>query len=204
MMTQHCPETPKVQDWLDGALAPAEAASFEAHVAGCELCAAEAAGYRVLYSELRALPLLDPRPELFHRIMDAVLPHRTPQWVRIVGWTYAGSIAASLAVIASAMFVPGPNAWLRGVIAAGTRALTDTGTFVVRSMGTGFARAGEVFAGEAGIGRTIKLLWSALAHPEVLVTLLAAVSVCAALIWWMRPRERRATGEMPNVGLLGL
>jgi hypothetical protein len=61
-----------------------------------------------------------------------------------------------------------------------------------------------VFAGDAGVGRTIKLLWGALAHPEVLVTLLAAVSVCAALIWWMRPRERRATGEMPHVGLPGL
>lgn len=203
-MTQHCPETPRVQDWLDGELAPAEAASFEVHVAGCEECAAEAAAYRVLYTELRALPLLDPRPELFQRVMDAVLPHRTPQWVKVVGWAYASAIAASLAIIASAFVLPGPNLWLRGVIAAGTRALTDTSTFVVRSVGTGFARAGEVVAGEAGVGRTIKLLWGALAHPEVLVTLLAAVSVCAALIWWMRPRERRATGEMPHVGLLGL
>jgi hypothetical protein len=204
MLTTHCPETPKVQDWLDGELAPEQAASFEAHVAGCEICAAEVAGYRALYSELRALPLLDPRPELFQRIIDEVLPHRTPRWVKVIGWAYAGAIAASLAVIASAFVLPGPSAWLRGVIAAGTRALTDTGTFVVRSVGTGFARSGEVLAGEAGIGRTIKLLWSALAHPEVFVTLLAAVSVCAALIWWMRPRERRATGEMPHVGLLHL
>ena len=34
----HCPENPNVQDWLDGELAPAEAARFEAHLAGCEGC----------------------------------------------------------------------------------------------------------------------------------------------------------------------
>jgi hypothetical protein len=200
----HCPETLKIQDWLDGELAPDEAASFAAHVASCAECESEATAYRVVFSELRAIPLLDPRPELFHRIMDEVLPHRTPRWVRVLGWTYAGAIAASLAVIGSAFVLPGPNAWLRGVIVGGTRALTDTGTFVVRSVGTGFARVGEVFAGEAGVGRLVKVLWGALAHPAVFLTLLAAVGVCAALLWWMRPREARETGEMPHVGLLGL
>lgn len=203
-MSQRCRETPKVQDWLDGELAPDEAARFAAHVATCAECDAEATAYRVVWSELRALPLLDPRPELFHRIMDEVLPHRTPRWVKVLGWTYAGGIAASLAVIASAFFVPGPNAWARGVIAAGMRALTDTGTFVIRSVGHGFANVGETFSADGGIGRMLRLFGSALSHPEVFLTLLAAVGVCAALFWWMRPRERRAPGEIPHVGLLGL
>lgn len=199
-----CPETLKVQDWLDGELAPDEAARFATHVATCVACESEAAAYRIVFSELRSVPLLDPRPELFHRIMDEVLPHQAPRWVKIVGWTYAGAIAASLAVIGSAFVLPGPNAWLRGVIVAGTRALTDTGTFVVRSFGTGFARMGEVLAGEDGAGRMLKLLGGALAHPAVFFTLIAAVGVCAALFWWMRPRDARATREMPHVGLLGL
>ncbi len=200
----HCPDTLRVQDWLDGELPHDDAARFEAHLATCAECQAEAAAYRVVWSELRALPLLDPRPELFARIMDEVLPNRTPRWVKVVGWAYAGTIAASLGLIASAFVLPGPSAWLRGVIAAGTRALTDTGTFVVRSMSDGLARLGEVLTGSGGLGRLLKLMWGALAHPAVFLTLLAAVFVCAAVLWWMRPREARETEEIPHVGLLGL
>ena len=200
----HCPETIKLQDWLDGELASDEAARLESHVAGCPECEAEATAYRVVFSELRALPLLDPRPELYDRIVEAVLPHRTPRWVRILGWTYAGAFAGSLGLIASAFVLPGPGAWGRGVIAAGLRSLTDTGMFVLRSMSDGFARLGELLAGGGGLGRMLKLMWGALAHPAVFLTLLAAVGVCAAVLWWMRPRERRATGEIPHVGLLGL
>jgi len=41
-------------------------------------------------------------------------------------------------------------------------------------------------------------------HPAILLTVLAAVAVCAGLLLWMRPREERETGEIPHVGLLGL
>lgn len=199
-----CSETLKVQDWLDGELGPDEAARFEAHLAGCPECEAEATAYRVVISELRAVPLLDPRPELFDRIMESVLPHRPPRWVRVLGLGYAGALAASLVAIGSAFVLPGPSAWVRGIIAAGTRALTETGTFVLRSLGDGLARLGETLAGGGATGRYLKLLGGALSHPAVWLTLLAAVGVCAALFWWMRPRERRATGELPHVGLLGL
>ncbi len=200
----HCPETLRVQDWLDGELAPDQATRFAAHLTGCRECEAEAAAYRVVFSELRAVPLLDPRPELFDRIMDSVLPHQAPRWVKVLGWTYAGAFAASLGLIASAFVLPAPSAWLRGVIAAGMRSLTDTGTFVVRSLSDGLARFGEFLAGGGGMSRLWKLLWGALAHPAVFLTLLAALGVCAAVLWWMRPRERRATGEIPHVGMLGL
>jgi hypothetical protein len=199
-----CPETIKVQDWLDGELAPAEAARFEAHLVTCGECESEAATYRVVFSELRAVPLLDPRPELFDRIMDEVLPHRTPRWVKVLGWGYAATFAASIAAIGSAFVLPGPGAWGRGIIAAGLRSLTETGTFVLRSTSDGLARFGEALAGTSGAGRMLKLLWGALSHPAVFLTLLAALGVCAAVLWWMRPRERRANGEIPHVGLLGL
>jgi len=199
-----CPHMPEVQDWLDGTLTPEAAARFEAHLAGCAECEAEAAAYRVVFSELRALLLLDPRPELFERIMEQVLPTRAPRWVRIVGWSYAGAFAASIAAIGSACVLPVPNAWLRGVIAAATRSLTDTSTFVLGSLGSGFARLGEALSGGSSAGRMWKLLWGALAHPEVMLTVLAAVAVCAGVLWWMRPRDERETGEIPHVGLLGL
>jgi anti-sigma factor RsiW len=199
-----CPEIPCVQDWLDGTLEPDAAARFEAHMAGCAECEAEAAAYRVVFAELRALPLLDPRPELFQRIMHEVLPHRAPHWVRVVGWAYAGAFTASVAAIGSAFVLPGPSAWLHGVIATATHSLTGTSTFVLRSLSDGLARAGETFAGTGSAGRTLKLLWGALANPAVLVTVVAAVVVCAGLLWWMRPRERSEHEEMPHVGLLGL
>jgi anti-sigma factor RsiW len=199
-----CPETLKVQDFLDGELAAAEAARFAAHLAGCRECEAEVAAYRVVFNELRSVPLLDPRPELFERIMDQVLPHRMPRWVKVLGWAYGGAFAASLAAIGSAFVLPGPSAWLHGVIAAGLRSLTSTGSFVLRTLSDGLARTGEALMGGGSVGRMFRLLGSAFAHPTVLLTVIAALGVCAAVLWWMRPRERRATGEIPHVGMLGL
>src|SRR5881394_3245852 len=194
-----CHGTRNVQDWLDGTLEPGAAARFEAHLAGCAECETEAAAFRVVFAELRALPLLDPRPELFQRIMDEVLPHRAQRWVRVLGWTYAGAFATSVAAIGSAFVLPGPNAWLRGVIATATRSLTGTGTFVLRSLSDGLARAGETVTGAGSAGRMLKLVWGALAQPAVMVTIVAAIAVCAGLLWWMRPRERREPGEISHV-----
>ncbi len=199
-----CPETLKVQDFLDGELAPAEATLFAAHLSGCRECEAELAAFRVVFSELRAVPLLDPRPELFERIMEQVLPHRVPRWVKLLGWAYGGAFAASLAAIGAAFVLPAPSAWLHGVIAAGLRSLTSTGSFVLRTLSDGLARSGEALAGGGSAGRLLRLLGGALAHPAVLLTLIAALSVCAGVLWWMRPRERRANEEIPHVGLLGL
>jgi len=199
-----CPETINVQDWLDGTLEPEAAARFEAHLAGCAECEAEVAAFRVVFAELRSLPLLDPRPELFQRIMAEVLPHRAPHWARVLGWAYAGALTASVVAIGSAFVWSTPKAWLRGVIAAATRSLTETGTFVARSLSDGLARVGETAAGEGSGGRLIKLVWGALTHPAILLTIVAAIAVCAGLLWWMRPRERRETGEISHVGLLGL
>lgn len=201
---KHCPETLNAQDWLDGELAPEAAARFAVHLAGCRECEAEVAAYRVVFSELRSVPLLDPRPELFERIMEQVLPHRMPRWVRVLGWAYCGAFAASLGAIGSAFVLPAPSAWVHGVIAAGLRSLTSTGTFVLRTLSDGLARTGETLAGGGSAERLMKLLGRMLAHPAVLITLFAAVAVCAGVLWWMRPRERSRSGEVPHVGMLGL
>ena len=78
------------------------------------------------------------------------------------------------------------------------------GSFVLRTLSDGLARTGVALAGGGSAGRLLRLLGSVLAHPAVLITVLAALAVCGALLWWMHPRERRATGEMPDVGLLVL
>ncbi|MEQ1833667.1 MAG: zf-HC2 domain-containing protein [Candidatus Eisenbacteria bacterium] len=200
----HCPETLKVQDWLDGELAPEEAARFAAHMAGCPECETEAAVFKVVFHELRHVPELEPPPALFGRIMDQVLPHRVPRWVRVLGYAYAGAFAASLVAIGSAFFLPGPSTWLHGIIAAGMRSLTGTGTFVLRSLSDGVAHMGDSFAGGGSVARMSKVAFGILSQPAVLMVLGAALVVCAAVLWWMRPRERRTSGELPHVGLLGL
>lgn len=200
----HCPETLKVQDWLDGELAPEAAACFEAHLAGCPECESEAAVFKVVFHELRHVPELEPPPALFGRIMDQVLPHRAPRWVRVLGWAYGGAFAASLAAIGSAFFLPGPSTWLHGIIAAGMRSLTDTGTFVLRTLSESVAHMGEALAGGGSAGRMLKVMWGILSQPAVVIILGAALVVCATVLWWMRPRERRTSGELPHVGLLGL
>jgi len=124
--------------------------------------------------------------------------------VHALGWAYAGALTASVLAIGSAWVLPAPNAWLHGVIAAATRSITGTGTFVLRSLTDGLARVGETFAGTGSEARMLKLMWGALSHPAILVTIVAAIAVCAGLLWWMRPRERRDSGEIPHVGLLGL
>jgi anti-sigma factor RsiW len=201
---KRCLESHKVQDFLDGELAAEESARFEAHLAGCAECEAELAAFRVVFSELRSVPLLDPRPELFERIMEQVLPHRMPRWVRVLGWAYAGAFVASLAAIGSAFVLPGPSEWLPGVLAAGLRSLTSTGSFVARTLSEGLARTGAALAGGGSAGHLLRLLGGALSRPAVLLTVIAALFVCAAVLWWMRPRERSAAGEIPHVGMLGL
>lgn len=200
----HCPETLKVQDWLDGELAPEQAAAFEAHMPGCSECETEAAVFRVVFHELRNVPELEPPPALFGRIMDQVLPHRVPRWVRVLGWAYAGAFAASLTAIGSAFVLPGPSTWLHGIIAAGMRSLTNTGTFVVRTLSDGVAHMGDSLTGGGSAARMFKVMFGILSQPAVLLVLGAALGVCAAVLWWMRPRERRTSGELPHVGLLGL
>ena len=142
--------------------------------------------------------------------MDSVLPDplsrvpRLPRWVRVLGWTYAGAFAASLLAIASAFVLPGPSAWLHGVIAAGMRSLTSTTTFVLRTLSDGLAKTGGALAGGGSAGRLVRVLGGALAHPAVLLTITAALVVCALVIGWMRSHGERETGGVPNVGLLGI
>jgi hypothetical protein len=199
-----CPESAHVQDWLDGALASADSARFEAHLAGCEACADEVAAFRTVFAELDALPLLDPRPELYDRIVAEVLPHRAPPWVRFVVGVYAGALVACLGILVGALLRPGPGNWVQALLAAGVRAVADTSMFVIGSVGEGLARTVGFLAGEGLLALMLRVLVSTFGQPLVLLLVLAATLVCAAVLWWMRPRERDAHPEVTRVGLLAL
>jgi anti-sigma factor RsiW len=60
-----------VTAYLDGALAPAEAARFEAHIDDCPECQAYVAQFARTVNALGALPPEEPDPETLERLLDA-------------------------------------------------------------------------------------------------------------------------------------
>ena len=192
-----CPDTSELQDWLDGQLSPGESARLEAHVASCVACAAEVDAYRAVFAGLDTLPLLEPSPELHARILDAVLPHRVPRWVRIAGGLYVGSLVASAAAIVVALLLPGPSDWIHGVFASGMSAFARGGVFLMRSVTETLAQAGVAV-------RWFRLIGDVLMQPALFLAVTAAIATCAALLGWLRPREARDAREVTHVGLLGL
>ena len=201
-----CPETIRVQEYLDGELPPAERDAFRAHLAGCDECAAEVALYRVVFQRLSSLALLEPSSALADRVLEEVLPARPGRWVRMLGWAYAGLVGASLAALGAAIALPTPRAWTYRLAAEATRSLVGSFVFVLKAANATALRLLDGFSG--GMSGRTAALWHAvatpLAQPLVVFTLWSALLTCAVVLWWMRPRERRAIRGSDHVGLLGL
>lgn len=202
-----------LQDLLDGELAPAERLTAEAHLATCEACAAELAVFRRVFGGLEALPTWDPGPAFTDRVMAAVLPELPvaavrPAWWGRLAWGYGAAVAASVAGLAVAVVTPAGREALHDLAFAAVRALVSSTLFVFTSINDGVLRladSGRLLASASGrlspFGRAVVEL---VQQPMVFATILAAVATCAALLWWMRPRERRSWRGMQDVGLLGL
>lgn len=204
----HCPESFRVQDYLDDELVPAERESFELHLAGCAACEAELAVYRRVFTELETLPMWDPSPDLADRVLAEVMPGHAARWSRALGWVYGGSVAASAAAIAAAVFLPGPREWTYGLVAEAMQSVVTSFLFVLKSINAAALRlvdiadlVGLALARLAPILRALRL---PLTHPAFAFTLGAAALVCIAVFWWMRPREDRSIRGDHHVGLLGL
>lgn len=83
----------RIQDYLDGALSPAEERAFEARLATSPEFRAEVEGWRALYDSLGALPRLAPAPGFAERVL-AALPARAPLGVRVWRWVTGGRSAS--------------------------------------------------------------------------------------------------------------
>ena len=118
-MKRHCIESARVQDFLDDLLEAPEAEAFRRHLEDCAACAAEVVAYQRVFQSIAHAPRLDPGPVFTERVLEAVVPARIRRrWLRTVGWSYAGSLAASVAAAGLVASFPGSRAWFEGASAA--------------------------------------------------------------------------------------
>ena len=208
-MKRSCTESERVQDYLDDALAPDEIAAFRDHLQDCAECAAELTAWTRVFHTLDATPLLDPGPSLTERVLAVVVPSRIRRrWLRTVGWTYAGSLAASVAAAAMAANLPGTRIWLDTASTEASRHAVQLAVFVLNALAfatLGIANGWGALALLASrIAPLPRALGSLLQHPPVEVALWAAAVICVALLWWLHGRERSGSRPIDPLGLMGV
>ena len=204
-----CSENIRIQDFLDSELPPGEAAAFRAHLAGCRECAAETASLQSLIASLERVPLATPRSELTGRILDRVLPSRARRRRLVaLGWGYASALAACAGAVALWALQPGRQVVLESLSGRLSHRLLGVGLFVLDSLGASAVRLAGGWSWLHATGERLaplaRALGAVLAEPSIVLTVWAAAAVCAALLWWMRPRAGSAAPEVRHVSVLGI
>jgi anti-sigma factor RsiW len=203
-----CRENLRLQDFLDGELAPGEVVAFRAHLAGCRDCAAEVASFQSLIARLERAPLLAPRPELTGRILERVLPSRARRRrLAALGWGYAGALATCVGAVALWAVQPGGSARLETLSGQLSHRLLGAGLFMLNLLGASAVRLADGWSLLHAVGVRLaplsRALGAVLTEPSIALSIWAAAAVCAALLWWMRPRAGAAAREVHHVSVLG-
>jgi hypothetical protein len=202
-----CPESERIQPWLDGELSDEAARALAQHVAGCRRCTAERASFESLFASLRSARVRDPGPRLTERILDRVVPSRIRhRQVTVVGWCYTAVSAVTTFAFMSWIVRPETHVWLGRLVSAAYGRLIDTGLFALDAITVTALRVQhglsllEVLGGWlVPVARALGLLAT---DPGVAASLWAAIATCALLLWWMRPRQVRIAGGGRHVGIL--
>jgi hypothetical protein len=98
--------TERLSAFVDGELAPAEAAALRAHAGACASCAATLADLRALVQNTRALDVPEPPPTLWPSIEGALDRRERFGWLSLSNWkpfavgALAGAVAVGLIVVA--------------------------------------------------------------------------------------------------------
>ena len=208
-MKKRCPESERIEPWLDGELPSASARAFEAHLDGCDRCAAELRALESLFASVRAIPIRDPGPALTERILDRVLPSRVRRHqVMILGWCYTAVSAVTTFGFISWVVRPETHLWLGRLVAAGYGRLIDTGLFALDAIMAVALRMQKGWGLVEVMGGWVLPVFRALAalasDPWIASALWGAVACSAALLWWIRPRPIRIVRGNRHVGILAL
>ena len=208
-MTHRCPESERIEPWLDGELPSMSARAFEAHLDGCRRCQAEVRALESLYASLRAIQVRDPGPALTERILDRVLPSRV--WrhhVMVLGWCYTAISAVTTFAFISWAVRPSTHVWLGRLLSAAYGRLIDTGLFaldavmaIARQIQHGWGLV-EVMGG--WVVPALRALTAVASDPWIVAALWGAAACSAALLWWIRPRPVRLMRRNRHVGILAL
>jgi anti-sigma factor RsiW len=209
----HCSESERLQSLLDGELSAVEESALRLHVVGCEACTADLALYQRLFTLLASMAVLAPRPALTERILDRVLPSRIRRrWMRALGWGYGLATTGSVAGVALLLTLPTSRAFFAALAAAASHRIAEAAMFVLDALAfaavqlaSGWGMIDMLVERIAPIARAIGSLF---ARPGVDLVLVTATVASALLLWWLRPRELRASRasrgqEIGHVGLLG-
>lgn len=206
---KRCPDHARIQDHLEGLLAPAEQAAWLEHLRGCEACAAESARVRRLFTALVDLPLVEPPPALTERILARVLPSSARRrWLVRVGWGYAAALAACIAAAAVIAAQPASRsfvAWLSGEassrVVSVVSFLMQSASFAAVSLASGWKLLAGLGARLEPVARAVVILAS---QPAVGLALATAAASCVALLLWLKPPARGRGKGVRHVGLLGI
>lgn len=204
-----CAHHHRIQDLLDGELAPAEAAELHLHAATCTRCSAEIAAYQRVFHSLGAIPLVEPRPELTERIFARVSPaartHR--RFVRAFGWSYGGAVAACLAGLLLWAIRPSSSVTFANLLGEASRRILGLLVFLLDAYAFAILRVadgwGFLVSAAGRLAPVQRALATLLGHPSIELSLALATLSCVALFWWMRARDPRDRKGIRHVGVLG-
>jgi anti-sigma factor RsiW len=209
-MMRPCPETVRVQAFLDDDLPAHEAEAFRVHLATCTLCATELTAYTRLLAIIDRAPIWDPGPRLTERILDRVVPSRARRrFVTGFGWTYSTASAISTFALISWLMKPDTPRWIASQLSELYLQALRTSLLTLHTVVDGWVRFGDgwsllgTFAQRlAPLGRALTF---SLAQPVIALSLAAALIGTVLVLWWMRPGVRIAgAGKgVPHVDLLG-
>ena len=203
-----CPDTARLQDYLEALLPEAEMRSLGAHVAACPRCLAERARFERLFDAFAAMPLEVPSRRVSERVLELVLPaRRRARWMRRFGVGYAAALVASLGGAALVVTLPAGHgfiAWLASAAPArvfdSLKFMVNLASFVALRLAGGW---GLLSSAGSHVSPLLRAFFSALDQPAIQLSLALSAVSCLAVLWWMRPHPDRAHRGMPHVGLLG-
>lgn len=128
----------RLDDWLEGALPPAEAAAVEAHLARCPACRESERALRRLLAHAASLPRsLAPERDLWPDIERRI--ERRRGWWAVLGWAPRLALASAATVLIGLVAVPWRTAGpieSAAIPATGARSLGARSVPVAASSGT--------------------------------------------------------------------